>query len=151
MSQQCLLFQIFLLKSNSFRNLSAKKSCLFTLNRLAADSGAVGGGSTPANSTGPSTLLGPTSVVTFNNTVVGANVSNNTGNSSGASGAVGGAPVNLPAVLKDRVPNTLRPGSGAGSRGPPPPVPPRSPKRVNIAVPASQGGVSAGSATGDIF
>ena len=39
-------------------------------------------------------------------------------------------PVNLPAVLKDRVPN-LRPQS---SRGPHPPVPPRSPRRVNISV-----------------
>ena len=44
-------------------------------------------------------------------------------------------PVNLPAVLKDRVPLGPRPG-GLGSRGPPPPVPPRSPKRVNISAPS---------------
>ena len=47
-----------------------------------------------------------------------------------ATSPLSAAPVNLPAVLKDRVPN-LRPQS---SRGPPPPVPPRSPRRVNISV-----------------
>lgn len=56
-------------------------------------------------------------------------------------------PVNLPAVLKDRVPSSLRPGTGS-SRGPPPPVPPRSPKRVNIAAPTPAVS-SAGPAKGD--
>lgn len=57
----------------------------------------------------------------------------------GASGtalttAGGHQPVNLPAVLKDRIPSNLRPGS---SRGPPPPVPPRSPKRVTGTAPSA--------------
>jgi len=57
-------------------------------------------------------------------------------------------PVNLPAVLKDRMPSNLRPGTGSSSRGPPPPVPPRSPKRVNTA--ASTPAVSStGQAKGD--
>lgn len=108
----------------------------------ASDSGVVGTVSaTVQSTTGASSLSGPTSVVTFNNPVAGS--SNSAGNSSGSNVGNGGStPVNLPAVLKDRVPNTLRPG---GSRGPPPPVPPRSPKRVNVNTPTSQ----TGSAKGD--
>lgn len=108
-----------------------------------------------AHSTGSSQMSGPTSTVTFSNTVVvGAGNSSNTGNSVGGNLSAGlnsGTPVNLPAVLKDRVPSNLRPGSGAGPRGPPPPVPPRSPKRVNIAVPPFQGGTPAGPAKGDKY
>lgn len=102
--------------------------------------------------TGANQISGQTSTVTFNNSLVGAGNSSVAANSVGLSigaGGNSGTPVNLPAVLKDRVPSNLRPGSGAGPRGPPPPVPPRSPKRVNIAVPSSQGGASAGSAKGD--
>nr|CAH0105452.1 unnamed protein product [Daphnia galeata] len=100
-------------------------------------------GSALPHPTGASSLSGSAPAVTFNNTVVGSGGTNAAGNSVGVGGS-SSTPVNLPAVLKDRVPSNLRLGSGAGSRGPPPPVPPRSPKRVNIAVPTSQGGVLAG-------
>ncbi|XP_046439240.1 phosphatidylinositol 4-phosphate 5-kinase type-1 gamma-like isoform X1 [Daphnia pulex] len=106
-------------------------------------------GSALPHPTGANSLSGPAPAVTFNNSVGGSGGSSAAGNSVGGGAGAGGSsstPVNLPAVLKDRVPSNLRLGSGAGagSRGPPPPVPPRSPKRVNIAVPTSQGGVSAG-------
>ncbi len=105
-------------------------------------------GSALPHPTGASSLSGSAPAVTFNNTVVGSGGTNAAGNSVGVGGS-SSTPVNLPAVLKDRVPSNLRLGSGAGSRGPPPPVPPRSPKRVNIAVPTSQGGVLAGPNKGD--
>ena len=71
-------------------------------------------------------------------TVVGAGAGGN-------SGVVVSSVVNLPAVLKDRVSGNMRLTSGS-TRGPPPPVPPRSPKRVNIApLP------STGSAKGDFY
>jgi hypothetical protein len=60
---------------------------------------------------------------------------------TGAPSNGGSMPHNLPAVLKDRAPpaSSLGKMSQLGSsRGPPPPVPPRSPKRINSpAVPAS--------------
>ncbi|XP_045031615.1 phosphatidylinositol 4-phosphate 5-kinase type-1 gamma isoform X2 [Daphnia magna] len=113
----------------------------------ASDAGAMGGVSTLPHPTGASSMSGPATAVTFSNTVVGGGGTSAAGNSVGGGiGGSSGTPVNLPAVLKDRVPSNLRLASGAGSRGPPPPVPPRSPKRVNIAVPTSQGGVSAGPA-----
>ena len=59
---------------------------------------------------------------------------------TGAPSNGGSMPINLPAVLKDRAPpaSSLGKMSQLGSRGPPPPVPPRSPKRINSpAVPAS--------------
>lgn len=68
------------------------------------------------------------------------------GSASGPEKASSG-PFNLPAVLKDRVPHGLRPGPG--SRGPPPPVPPRSPKRVNINAPSPRG-VPTNAAKGEI-
>lgn len=111
----------------------------------------MGGVSTLPHPTGASSLSGPATAVTFSNTVVGGGGTSAAGISVGGGiGGSSGTPVNLPAVLKDRVPSNLRLASGAGSRGPPPPVPPRSPKRVNIAVPTSQGGVSAGPAKGEM-
>ena len=65
------------------------------------------------------------------------------GSGAGGNGSVvvsSVTPVNLPAVLKDRVSGNNRLTSGS-TRGPPPPVPPRSPKRVNIAPLASTGSV----------
>jgi len=57
----------------------------------------------------------------------GGGRTNSAGNSTSPLSTI---PLNLPAVLKDRIPG-LRTQS---SRGPPPPVPPRSPRRVNISV-----------------
>ena len=83
--------------------------------------------------TGSSALSGPTGVV-----VSAMEAAKTAASATGGGG--NSTPVNLPAVLKDRVPNTLRPGGGGGggSRGPPPPVPPRSPKRANVNAPATQ-------------
>lgn len=148
LSEQRRRFQSYSLKKKKTSEKVCCYCCLLS-NRPASDTG-----SALPHPTGANSLSGPAPAVTFNNSVGGSGGSSAAGNSVGGGAGAGGSsstPVNLPAVLKDRVPSNLRSGSGAGagSRGPPPPVPPRSPKRVNITVPTSQGGVSAGPTKGD--
>lgn len=94
------------------------------------------------------TALGPTPVTTSSNICTSVGGDDGSGPASTAGTAAFGhhQPLNFPAVLKDRTPCNLRPGQGS-VRGPPPPVPPRSPKRGNtVDLPA---GASVGSTKGD--